>query len=195
MEEPAVMTITVFNDGFHSGFIVPYDGMPIELDRQRGSDRVAMDYVEISYGEASWLQDLDRSALHAMRLIAISGDGMFMMVNHPLPACEGPEALRTRYWDLPVTAAGRDAFYAALDVWLDRTRTYVRPPDDPMFLYPSTHRYSVFANCHDFTIAGLKAMGFPWHGQGLIATSGGMTAAIRAGVLRLRRKGAVAIGP
>jgi hypothetical protein len=193
--EPAVMTITVFSDGFHSGFIVPYAGMPIELDRQRGSDRVPMDYVEISYGESAWLQDLDRTALHALRLAAISGDGMFLMVNHALPACDGPEALRTRYWDLPVTAAGRDAFFAALDRWIDRSRTYVRPPDDPTFLYYSTHRYTVYGNCHDFTIAGLKAMGFPWYGRGVVATSGRINDAMAEGLARLHRDGRWAVGP
>ncbi|MBA3708724.1 MAG: DUF2459 domain-containing protein [Planctomycetes bacterium] len=194
-DEPAVMTLTVFEDGFHSGFIVPYQGLPIELDRQRGSDRVPMDYVEISYGDAAWLQDLDRSLLHGLRITVATGDGMFLMINHPFPACEGPDGVNARYWDIPLTAAGRDAFVAALDSWLDRSRAYVRPPDDPMFLFDSTHRYQLFGNCHDFTIAGLKAIGFPWNGHSIIATSGCMNQALTDGVERLRRSGITALGP
>ncbi len=192
--EPA-MTLTVFDDGFHSGFILPYDGMPIVLDRERAQAQPPLPpFVEIGFGEARWLQGLDRSFLHAVRLGVWPADGMIMMVNLPERIRTDAEAAHTRYWELQLTVAGKRAVYAEFDRWIDRRRVYVRPANDPQFFYESTHRYTVFRNCHDFTLAILRAACFPL-GSRWVTSSGSFDRQMSRGVELLQAAGIHAIGP
>jgi len=191
---PPALTVTVFNDGFHSGVIVPYAGMPITLDRQRPEAANPLPYVEIGFGEAKWVQNLDRSFLHLLRLGIWPSHGMLMMVNHDERRRTDPKSRRTRYWDIQLTEGGKRAFYAEIAGWLDQRQLYMRSADDPLFLYASTRDYTVFRNCHDFTIEVLAAARFPV-ARGCVNTSGSLDRNIAVGIKRLREEGLESVGP
>jgi hypothetical protein len=189
-----VLTITVFNDGFHSGIILPYAGMPIDLDRQRGQVPVPLPFVEIGFGESQWVQNLDRSFLHMVRLGMWPSQGMLLLINHPQPRRDDRGEVPATYHEIQLTGGGRDALYAEIAHWLDRAHVYVRPPTDPLFLYRSTRAYTPFRNCHDFTICLLRAARFPIK-RGWLNTSSRLERGVVDGIRRMREAQVAAAGP
>jgi hypothetical protein len=192
-DDPA-MVITVFDDGFHSGFILPYGGAPLVLDPQRSQATAQLPYVEVGYGESKWLQGIDRSSMHAARLAMWPADGMLLLVNREGDTLGKDEIHGTRYWKVPLSPAGVAALFATIDQWIDHSKHYVRPPDDPQFFYASGVRYSVFCNCHDFAVRALGAAGFPF-GSRLVWGSGNFDDAMDAGLRQLQRMNGVSYTP
>ena len=193
--DPApALVVTVFDDGFHSGLILPYADAPTALDAQRGEATAPLPFVEIGFGEARWMQDIDRGWVHAVRIALWPSDGMLMLVNLPERRRPDRDRTPTRYWQVPVTAAGGRALFARIERWIDRSKRYVRPPDDPLFFFAGSRNYTPFRDCHDFTIDLLRAARFPIERRWL-ATAGGFDRGMDSGMAALAEAGIAAVGP
>jgi hypothetical protein len=120
--------------------------------------------------------------------------GMMLLINLPGPRRRPIDEPGTRYWTLELTEAGKVAFYAEIERWIDRRRVYLRPASDPQFFYESARTYSAFRNCHDFTLDVLGATGFPL-GLRLVNTAGALDRQLARGIELVHAAGIPAIGP
>lgn len=153
-------TVTVFNDGFHSGFIVPYDDLPFELSTAEGKKPP---FVEVGFSEWKWGMNFDRTNSHALRLVFWPSPGV-VMVSYLADERRNADTLVPRIaFAIPLDAAQKQAFYDELLAWIDprKPALYTTSGERPTHFLASTHSYMLQSNCHDFTAHMLRVIGIP----------------------------------
>jgi hypothetical protein len=153
-------TITVFSDGFHSGFIVPYEDLPFSLSTAGGQ---LPPFVEVGFSEWRWAMNLDRSNAHALRLLFVSSPGV-VMVSYLADERRNADALVPRLaFAIPLDAQQKTDFYEELLAWIDprKPALYTTTEQRPTHFLASRERYALLANCHDFTAHMLRVIGIP----------------------------------
>jgi len=155
-----VATITVFSDGFHSGFIVPYEDLPFAIST---AGDVPPPFVEVGFSEWRWAMNLDRSNAHAMRLLFVPSPGV-VMVSYLADERRNEESLIPRMaFAIPIDTQQRQAFYDELLAWINPSKPALYSTDTtrPTHFLASHEDYTLLANCHDFTAHMLRIVGLP----------------------------------
>ena len=153
-------TITVFSDGFHSGFIVPYADLPFTLST---AGEQPPPFVEVGFSEWRWAMNLDRSNMHALRLLFVSSPGV-IMVSYLADERRNADCLVPRLaFEIPLDTQQKAAFYDELLAWIDphKPALYTTTNQRPTHFLASRERYTLLANCHDFTTHMLRTIGIP----------------------------------
>ncbi len=152
--------MTVFSDGFHSGFIVPYSYLPVTISTAGDSPPP---FVEIGFSEWCWAMNIDRSDSHALRLLFVSSPGV-LMISYLADERRNDDALIPRIaFSIPLDATQMEAFQHELLAWIDprKPALYTTNAQRPTHFLASTHDYTLLANCHDFTAHMLRVIGLP----------------------------------
>lgn len=163
---PAAVTVYLFNDGFHSGIVMPSWALPLEVaDRYADGSARKRPWVEIGYGEEQWLTARDQGLLHSARLFVWPDDGMLLIRYLDTPFPPRIRDHQSRSWPLQVSADGWARFSDLLATWVDTESHVLVPRDLPgcYYLY-SRNAYWIGRTCHDFTAACLRSFGLPLAG-------------------------------
>jgi hypothetical protein len=197
-DQEAYTTLRVFCDGFHSGLVLPRSAVPPELDPSRRAWGETRPGRSFHYGEQAWTSGEDMSRCHAARLAFIPGVGVIQSDVTPLamPDIPGTEARSLRVWTFVISRRGCDALFERLrQEWLEPGAEPVLAGEgEPSHLIACRRKWSVWHNCHDFTVDILRAAGLemPSH---TIATAGVLIEDLDLAVRALDRRGILVIGP
>ncbi len=165
---PITLEVMVFNDGFHSGFIVPYDrlGLRLDLPRVVRPPVAQARFVEVGFTERDWALWIDHTTGHVLGMLFRTSPGGVALRWLPTRERSAVDDRPRQVYRLALTARGEAAFRATVLDWLDPTPPALVPVDDPAFVLPaSTRRYWLWRNCHDFTAEVLAAVGLPVQGS------------------------------
>lgn len=166
--------VTVFTDGFHSGLVLDKQALPADFDPRSGDEPASYPQISLHFGEERWTAGLDNSTLHAVGLVFVPGAGVIESdhTRSGLLDIPGLRHERLRIWTFPVDQAGMDRLLADLRTeWMSGI-VMPRPPGETSTLYPSPKDWSVFHNCHDFTIGLLRSAGLDLRGRWLYLAGG-----------------------
>ena len=163
--------IFVYQNGIHSGFIIRGDELPWSIklntnvlkafpDAVELSSHHRSMYVEVGFGNKSWVLGEDRSTWRAFRLLVLPDEGC-LMVNNLNAGSYGYIKANGRIWPLKVTPAQRLAFINSLKGWINfEGNSYVAITNGlGSEYYTSTANYGLLWNCHDWTALELRTMG------------------------------------
>lgn len=166
--------LTVFTDGFHSGLVLDKQTLPADFDPRSGDEPATYPHISLHFGEERWTAGLDNSAMHALGLVFIPGNGVIES-DHTRSGLRDIPGLRLdslRVWTFPVDQAGLDRLLADLRTeWMSGI-VMPRPPGETSTLYPSPKSWSVFHNCHDFTVGLLRSAGLDMRGRWIYLAGG-----------------------
>lgn len=153
--------LIAFADGFHSGVVVARGSAPPEL-LPEGDPRP---WVAFHFGERGFITGESAGAGDALRLGLVGGGGGMQvdMLDWWVHDRGGTDPARVRIWVFVVPAA-------ALAGVRERLRSWVAPGAQSAALrpgtlwWPSTRRWWLGDNCHDFTLDILRSggLGLPW---------------------------------
>jgi hypothetical protein len=150
--------IVVFSDGFHSGLLLPWpDPALAALDPATGDGPASLPWFEVGFGAAAWMLEAQPGCCTATGMVVCPVPGALAMRHHRDPAPLPRSGAATRTWRLTVDADGWTALAAALRA--DRGPGEPRLPGNPALLCSSPRRWSVLANCHDWTVSRLRDAG------------------------------------
>jgi hypothetical protein len=166
--------ITVFTDGFHSGLILDRSALPASFDPRDGDEISRYPEISLHFGEEKWTAGEDNSWLHALSLVIIPGAGVVQSdhTRSGLIDIPGLHLERLRRWTFPVNQAGLD--HLRLTLRRDWMTGIVLPraEGEASNLYRSPKSWSVFHNCHDFTLDLLASAGLDLHRRWLYLAGG-----------------------
>ena len=191
----AAHQLTVFTDGFHSGIVVDKSSLPEILDPQTGDEPASWPQQTLHFGEVKWTSGADNSMWHAIGLGIIPGEGVVQSdhTRNGLVDVPGLDFGKMRMWNFPVNQAGIDALVLDLKTnWMSGI-VMPREPGTPSTLYPSSRRWSLYHNCHDFTIDMLRSAGLDLHTRWLYL-AGGLTADLDEAQREMAKAGITVIG-
>ncbi len=188
--------LTVFTDGFHSGMVLERGILPAGFDPRTDDTPATWPQQTLHFGEERWTAGEDNSLLHAVGLVFIPGAGV-VQSDHTRPGLQDVPGLHLdhlRTWTFAVDQAGVDRLLRDLrHAWLTG-EILERPPDEASNLYRSPHSWSVFHNCHDFTVALLRSAGLDLRGRP-IYLAGGLARDLDDASAELAAAGIHVIGP
>lgn len=187
--------LTIFTDGFHSGVMLDKASLPTALDPHTGDEPASWPQQTLHFGEEKWTTGYDNSMLHALSLAFFPGAGVIESdhTRNALVDVPGLDFAKLRMWVFPVNQAGIDALVFDLkNEWMSGV-VMPREPGTPSTLYPSPHSWSVFHNCHDFTLAMLRSAGLDLQPR-WIYIAGGLTTDLDDAVHEMRAAGISVIG-
>lgn len=142
-------TVHVVQEGIHSGLLVPADWV------WPGASGVA----EVSFGDAVWMQAIDRSSWRAGRLVLWPSDGAVYLRRI---ADDAETAIAGEGWRslaVPLSPRGAEQVRAELARWQHPGPDLASWPDGSVFR-PAV-AFHVFRSCHDHVAAALAAAGVP----------------------------------
>lgn len=155
-------TILVFADHFHSGIVLPSAAVGPELDGRPARELEGRPWTALHFGEEVWMTDLSTGFWHAASLAVSPGPGMLEVDRLPSRDLTplGVDAARLRWWSFPVDEAGWSGLLAAFEGrWVDRGRPQAPAPVAFARYLPSSRKWSLSNNCHDFTLDLLRGAG------------------------------------
>lgn len=194
--QPIHREILVFDDGFHSGLVLPkQDGLEA-LDPRKEGAAASLPFVEIGFGSDAWAAIEDPGCVFTTRLALLGGTGV-LMCEHRSASTRPPrdDATPIRFWRLPLSAAGWQALVAAVQAEVDASVPALpRHPDRSFFLLPARNDWSLSRNCHCFTVTLLRRCGLPlawrpWHSSAML------TRQLDAAMAELAAGGVAGVGP
>ena len=148
-------TVHGVQESIHSGLLVPADWV------WPG----ALGVAEVSFGDAAWMQGLDRSSCHAGRLALWPSDGAFYLKR---VGDDAAGAIRAEHWRalaVPLSPTGAAQMQAELARWMRPGPDLASWSDGAVFR-PAVS-FHVFSSCHDQVAAALQAAGVPLSGSWL----------------------------
>ena len=165
-------TIAVFNDGFHSGLLVPWPDADLAFLDPRTDDAPArMPWLEVGFGADAWTR-LGGGSCVAIRLSFGSSAAVLMLRHlpdmHPPPR-NGSEA---QVWHLSLDEQAWHHLIDHLVASVDSDLNYPRKPGVTDWVVFSRERWSVFNNCHDWTASCLETAGLDLEYQNMRTSSG-----------------------
>lgn len=187
--------LVVFTDGFHSGVVLDKAALPTALDPHTGDEPASWPQQTLHFGEEKWTAGYDNSMLHALGLVFFPGEGVVQSdhTRNGLVDVPGLELGKLRMWIFPVNQAGIDALVSDLqNNWMTGV-VMPREPGTPSTLYPAAHSWSVYHNCHDFTLDMLRSAGLDLRGRWLYL-AGGLTTDLDQATKEMARAGITVIG-
>ncbi len=152
--------LVVFCDSFHSGILVRKADLGLDLDPNREGAAITAEWWTIHYGEVRWMIGQDNSTLHAVSLFIRPLPGG-LQINHSTPAlAEIPlDVANLRTWTFTISRSDLERMRDRLSTaWLGPI-IFPRPHWDTTLTVATPHDWSVWRNCHDFTIDLLDAAG------------------------------------
>jgi len=197
-DHEAFTTVRVFCDGFHSGLVLPRSVVPADLDPSRLAWDEPRTGRSFHYGEQAWTSGEDMSRCHAARLAFVPGVGVIQTDVTPLDPVEipGTDPERLRVWTFAISRTARDALFERLrHDWLaPGAHPILAGEGEPSHLIACRRDWSVWHNCHDFTVDLLRAAGLDLPGH-TIATAGVLIDDLDLATEALNRHGITVIGP
>lgn len=159
-----VHELTVFSDAFHSGVVVRAAACDPALDQAQGF-LAAWPWLTIHSGERKWMLDPEAGMLHAAGLGFSRHPALLQMDRHTnldqAWGYIGVDRATLRLWHFQVSEAGWAAWQRHVrEAWIAGPHL-PRPPGDPTTYWPCQHDWWLDSNCHDFTLAMLRAAGLP----------------------------------
>ncbi len=151
------VTITVFNDGFHSGFLVPIRDRFVDLDTVQPP---AGPVMEVGYAADAWVMR-DNPNFWTMMTLAIQGGPGLLWCQYQA-GYERPqrtEADPIRYWRFRLSRPAWQRFQNGILTWTDSALDRPRSVGHPTFIRFSPRSWSMANNCNDFVIDNLAAAG------------------------------------
>ena len=152
--------LTVFSDGFHAGFLVPWSEDLRWLDLTDDDISRAATRVEIGFGADNWVAMQEPSSGATCSTALWGGPGVIMGALWP-DEVRPPRASDqpVRFWRLSIDEAGWIRLKAYLHDWADLSIRRVRPAGTRQFFLFSNRRWMLHRNCNDFIIEGLRVAG------------------------------------
>ena len=192
----AVATVTVFDDGFHSGLLVPRRDRLADLDPQAAGPAATLPWLEIGFASGDWIASADPGCCTASRLLIIPSDGVLWCLHRPGPERPPRDADHpVRLWRLPLSAAAWDGVQDGILAWVDPAAPLVlRAPERDDFVRLSSRRWSVGGACHDFTADILARAGLHL-GWRPVLTSSGLRGQMDEALAAFAACGAAALAP
>lgn len=189
-------TIAVFNDGFHSGILLPWPDPDLAFLDGRSDDKPgAMPWLEIGFGADAWAR-LGGGSCVGVRLTFSSSAGVYIMRHlpdrSPPPREEGGP--QPWVWTFQVDQAGWTALVKHIHDGIDPDLNYPRRPGSTDWVTFGRGSWSVFNNCHDWTAGSLAQTGLylPDH---WLRSSGGFADDLAAAKAAIAAAGITVIGP
>lgn len=190
---PTDIEVVVFNDGFHSGLIVPLRPELVDLDPQKAGTAATLPWLELGFGADAWVATHDPGCCTATWLAFSRSAGVVMCEHLPEPTRKPRDAeTPIRFWSLRFTEPAWQRLVAEVHTWAETGLVQPRQADKAVFMRYATKRWSSFHNCSDFVVETLAPAGLQiaWRP---IYTIGGF-AAVMDGVQRdLQRDGVTVI--
>ncbi len=168
----ATETLTVFSNGFHSGFYIREELIPFEMSldpRLQGKTEGTLDdapkrsaYVEVGFSNKEWALAEDRSWTKVARLLLAPDDGLVLVTNLDAELYRSVRETG-RVWRIPVTAGQMSSLLTELSLWLDPAGASMigQLAGERAEFYASTYDYAMCSNCHDWTAYMLTCIGMP----------------------------------
>lgn len=157
---PTSVEIAVFNDGFHSGLLIPRDSFALEV-HSNFTDK-SLSYVEVGFSDWQWITGQDRSPKHISRLLILPGDGALIVKLKEVPDITSLKDSRCFAFSIKIDQETLDKINAEIIRWIDLRRPGVASKQDPgAHYFHSTKPYLLSGNCHDFTAQLLQSTGWP----------------------------------
>lgn len=183
------VTVVVFNDGFHSGLLVPRSPELADLDPQAEGPAVALPWLELGFGADAWVAAHDPGCCTATWLIFSRSPGVLMCEHLANPTRKPRDPNTTLHlWPLRFTAAAWQRLSTEIRTWVDTGLVQPRQPTQASFMRFSTKRWTSFRNCNDFVIETLAPAGLEMVWRPAYTVSG--FAAVMEGVVtELERDG------
>ncbi len=148
-------TVHVIQEDIHSGLLVPADWLWPQ----------ASGVVEVSFGDAMWMQGQSRSSWRACRIALWPSPGAFYLKR---VGDDAGRAISQQHWRalaVPLSPTGARQMQDELARWL------LPGPDLASWADGASFRpapdFHVFSNCHDQVAAALQAAGVPLSGSWL----------------------------
>jgi hypothetical protein len=153
--------LLVFADGLHSGLVLSKSPSLATLDAQPEGPPVTLPFMEVGFAADEWIANESPGSGMKLRMAFGTSGGVLDLCHRAemsRPARSPDIALRT--WTLEVSAEGRQALDTFILAWRNASAPQMlRPPLRPTTFRFSTHRWSIFHNCHDFSVLALRAAG------------------------------------
>lgn len=153
--------VVVFNDGFHSGILVPHVPELAWLDSR--NDAIAVwPWLEVGFGADDWVNARQGTSLSKTKL-ALAGSSGVLMLEHfqTLNRPDRDVGTATRYWHLRFTPAAWARMVEFLKPWADVTIVRLRHGEETRYFIFCPMHWGITRNCHDFVLEWLAAGGLP----------------------------------
>jgi len=148
-------TVHVIQEDIHSGLLVPAAWLWPD----------ATGVIELSFGDAQWMQGGDRGSSRACRLVLWPSVGAFYVRRVGDSAAAAIRAEHWRALPVPLSPLGEQQMQAELARWL-RPGPDLATWSDGSIFRPAVDFHPV-RNCHDQVAAALLAAGVPLSGSWL----------------------------
>ena len=154
------VTVVIFNDSFHSGFLLPNQPDLAFLDPQPAGEPATRPWIEVGFGADAWVVARDPGACTAVWL-AFSRTAGVLMLEHRVSDLRPPRDPDTpvRFWRIRLSQESWTRLVAELHTWVVEEVVQPRQPDEAAFMRFSARRWSSFRNCHDFVVETLDPVG------------------------------------
>jgi len=129
------------------------------LDRGTADKPSTSPYIEVAFGAQGWFDSPTRGWLLAVRLALVGADGATMLARRWALRPGRPHGPLVRQWWFEVDESAWRALVAELRERVVLPDTFVRAPDAYVYVVPCAQRWTIFDNCHDFTLAMLAVVG------------------------------------
>lgn len=153
--------VVVFNDGFHSGLLVPHVPELAWLDTQ--DDAIAAwPWNEVGFGADDWVNAREGNSMSKTKLALTSSTGVLMLEHYQtIKRPDRDAGVASQFWHLRFTPAAWERMVAFLKPWADTSIVRLRHGDETRFFIFSPMHWSITRNCHDFVLEWLAAGGLP----------------------------------
>jgi len=153
--------VVVFNDGFHSGLLVPNRPELNWLDTQ--DDAIAKwPWLEIGFGADDWINAQEGTSLSKTRLALMGSAGVLMLEHYQTPTRpDRNPGTPSKFWHLRFTPEAWARMVDFLKPWTDTSIVRLRQGDETRFFVFSPIQWTITQNCHDFVLDWLAAGGLP----------------------------------
>lgn len=158
---PESERILVFADGLHSGVVVAMSPALADLDPQPEGPPAALPYLEVGFAADEWIAASEPGSGTKLRM-AFGTSGGVLDLCHRAELARPPRSadIPLRTWIIPLSAEGRRRLDTCIRSWGNREAPQMlRPPARPTTFRFANRRWSIFHNCHDFTVEVLRAAG------------------------------------
>jgi hypothetical protein len=186
--------VVVFNDGSHSGLLLPWpDPDLVFLDPRNDDPPSRMPWLEIGFGADAWTR-LGGGSSVAARLAFGSSAAVLMLRHQPGMFPMPRPGVEPQLWKVDLDQAAWERLKAHLAAAVDRELSYPRKPGATDWVVFAVERWSIVHNCHDWTAGCLVVCGLDIdHPIG--RTSSGFQEEITAISRQLAEAGITVIGP
>ena len=160
--DPAgAVEVVVFNDGFHSGLLVPHCPELAWLDTQ--DDAIAAwPWIEVGFGADDWINAREGTSLSKTKLALTGSTGVLMLEHYQtIKRPDRDAGVASQFWHLRFTLKAWARMVAFLKPWVDTSIVRLRHGNETRFFIFSPIHWSITRNCHDFVLEWLAAGGLP----------------------------------